>query len=130
MDHETVEEAILTQARRELDEWSEGNPQGYGSSAADDVTYFDNIGAQTRLDGVQAFREYLAALQGQVPEHNYEIVDPKVQVYGDIGILSMHYHGFSAEGETLGRAKGTSVYRQSDGAWRMVHTHWSTQEEV
>lgn len=130
MEYTSSEEAILAQARRELDAWSEGNAPGYGLSAADDVTYFDNMGAQTRIDGIQAFREYLAALQGQVPEHNYEIVDPKVQVYGDIGILTLHYHAFSAEGETLARGKGTCVYRQTDGEWCMVHTHWSTQEEA
>jgi ketosteroid isomerase-like protein len=128
MEQTNSEAAILAQARSELDCWSNGDTIGYGQSAADDVTYFDNLGAQTLIDGIQAFSEYLSALVGQIPKHTYEIVDPKVQMYGDIGILSLHYHAFTADGEILTRGKGTCVYRQADGAWQMVHTHWSALE--
>jgi len=130
MEHANTEEAILAQARSDLDCWSNGDTKGYAQSAAVDVTYFDNIAAQTRVDGIQAFHEYLSALQGQIPKHSYEIVDPKIQVYGDVGILTLHYHASSADGEPIARGKGTCVYRQTDGAWHMVHTHWSTLEEA
>ena len=129
MEHTNTEEAILAQAHRDLDGWSNGDTEAYALSAAEDVTYFDNIAAHNRVDGIQAFREYLSALQGQIPKHTYEIVDPKVQVYGDIGILTLHYHAFTPDGEILTRGKGTCVYRQTDGAWQMVHTHWSGLEE-
>ena len=130
MEHTNTEAAILAQVRRDLDGWSSGDPREYAQSAADDVTYFDNIAAHTRVDGIQAFREYLSALQGQIPKHTYEIVDPKIQVYGDIGILTLHYYASSADGEPITRGKGTCVYRQTAGAWRMVHTHWSSLEEA
>ncbi len=130
MEHPNPEETILALARSELDRWSAGDTVGYAQTAADDVTYFDNPGAQVRVDGIEAFREYLSALQGQIPPHTYEFVNPKVQVYGEIGILSLHYHAFGADGEILARGKGTSVYRQTDGAWQMVHTHWSTLDEA
>ena len=130
METANPEETILALARSELDHWSDGDTIGYAQSAADDVTYFDNLGAQVRVDGIQAFREYLTALQGQVPKHTYEFINPKVQVYGEIGILSLHYHAFAADGEILARGKGTCVYRQTGETWQMVHTHWSTLEEA
>jgi ketosteroid isomerase-like protein len=130
MNQVNPEETILALARSDLDRWSDGDTIGYAQSAADDVTYFDNLGAQARVDGIQAFREYLTALQGQIPKHTYEFVNPKVQVYGEVGILSLHYHAFAADGEILARGKGTCVYRQTGETWQMVHTHWSTLEEA
>ena len=130
MEHANSEDAILAQARKDFDRWSEGDTEGYGQSAADDITYFHNVPAHPRVDGIQAFREYLAALRGQIPPHKYEIVDPKVQVYGSIGILTLQYHAFLPQGEPLVRGRGTCVYRKTDGAWEMVHAHWSGLEDA
>ena len=125
MEHAITEDAILAQARKDFDRWSDGDTIGYGQSAADDVTYFHNVPAHPRVDGLQAFRDYLSALSGQIPPHKYEMVDPKVQVYGTVGILTLQYHAFSSEGELLVRGRGTCVYRKANEAWEMVHTHWS-----
>lgn len=130
MESTNTEAAILAMARSDLDRWSNGDTTGYAQSAADDITYFDNLGAQTLVDGILAFQEYLSALEGQIPKHTYEIVNPKIQLYGDVGILSLHYHAFTEDGEILGRAKGTCVYRQTEGTWQMVHAHWSGLEEA
>jgi hypothetical protein len=130
MEHTSLEEAILAQAGSDLDRWSHGDTEGYGQSAADDVTYFHNAPAHARVDGVRAFREFLSALKGQIPPHNYEIVHPKVQVYGDVGILTLQYHAFTPAGEPLARGRGTSVYRLAGEAWKMVHTHWSVLEDA
>lgn len=78
-----AEEAILAQERRALDQWAQGNPLGYLDIDADDVTYFDDIGVQSRISGVEAMRTYFNSLKGKIPPHRYDIVDPKVQVYGD-----------------------------------------------
>lgn len=125
-----AEDAILAQERAALDRWSAGDPRGYAQSAADDVTYFDFIGAEVRVDGIEAFRNYLSALQGQFPAHTYEIVDPKVQVYGDVGILTLHYHPTALDGEAMGASKATCVYHRTNGTWHNVHVHWSTLNEV
>ena len=124
---ENAEEDILAQERRGLDRWASGDPQGYAHSGAEDVTYFDDIGAATRIDGLDAWRSYLASLE--IPPHRYEIIDPKVQVYGDIGILTLHFHGSGLDGTLLSRWKATSVYRYEAGDWRTVHAHWSLIKE-
>jgi hypothetical protein len=122
-----AEEDILAQERRGLDRWAAGDPQGYAHSGAADVTYFDDIAAATRIEGLGAWQDYLASLE--IPPHQYEIIDPMVQVYGDVGILTLHFHGLGPEGEVLSRWKATSVYRYYAGDWHTVHAHWSVIKE-
>lgn len=116
---------ILARERQALDRWSQGQTTGYADVADDDITYFDDIGAQARVAGKPAVREYLTGLEGQIPPHNYEMVDPRVQVYGDVGVLTFLYHPSGPDGEPGQRWKATSVYRNVDGEWWAVHAHWS-----
>jgi ketosteroid isomerase-like protein len=124
-DLESAEEAILAEEHRALERWSQGDPLGYSHAAAPDITYFDDIGAQLRVEGIEALREYLTSLQGKIPVHSYAVVDPKVQVLGDVGILTFRYHPASPDGGALPPWKATTVYRRVDGRWQMVHGHWS-----
>ena len=120
-----TEQAIVAQERRALEQWAKGNPLGYLEIDADDVTYFDDIGAHSRVDGIGAMRTYLGSLKDKIPPHRYEIVNPKVQLYGDIGILTLRYHAYGADAQPMARWKATSVYRRVDDQWRIVHAHWS-----
>lgn len=123
------EDALLARARSDFDRWSQGDTEGYGQSATDDVTYFHNAPAGPRVDGIDAFRELLSGLKGLIPPHEYKLVDPKVQLYGPVGIVTLQYHALTPDGEPLAQARGTCVYREVGGAWRMVHTHWSAFDE-
>lgn len=124
------ERAILAQERRALDSWSRGDPLGYITGFADDATYFDDIGAQRRRDGVAAVRGHFTSLQGKVPPHRYELVNPKVQIYGEVGVLSMRYETFAPDGKPLTPWNATVVYRRSAGEWRVVHAHWSMLKQT
>jgi len=125
-----VEQAVLAQERRALDEWAAGRPTGFAIVDADDGTYFDDIGAHRRVDGGAAIRGYLASLEGKVPPHRYELVDPKVQVYGDVAVLTLRYHPSDEGGTPLQRWKATSVYRRAGGDWLRIHAHWSMVKEA
>jgi ketosteroid isomerase-like protein len=120
-----AEQAIVAQERRALEQWAQGNPLGYLDIDADDVTYFDDIGAHSRVDGIGAVRTYLTTLKGKIPPHRYELLDPKVQLYGDIGILTLRYDAYGTAAQPVSRWKATSVYRRTNGHWRIVHAHWS-----
>jgi uncharacterized protein (TIGR02246 family) len=120
-----TEQAVLAQERRALDQWARGNPLGYLEIDAEDVTYFDDLGAQSRIEGREAMRQYFTSLKGKIPPHRYELVDPKVQVYDDIAILTLRYHPFTPDGKPGPQWKATSVYHQLDGEWRIIHAHWS-----
>jgi len=121
---ENVEQTILAKERQWLDRWAAGDPLGFSEISANDVTYFDDISASTRIDSLEEFRTYLTSLVGQIPAHTYEIVDPRVQVYGDIAICTLHYHP-SINGEPEPPWKATDVYRLTNGEWHLVHAHWS-----
>ncbi len=131
MEHTTTQdEEILAQVKIDLDYWSQGDTVSYGKSAADDVTFFNNNPPDARVDGIQACRKLLTSLKGLIPPHNYKIVDPKIQVYGNIGIFTLQYHAFLPDGELLAHARGTLVFRQAGDSWETVHVHWSNFEEV
>lgn len=129
MEHKNAGEAILALERETLDSYSSGDIQGYTSATADDVTYFDFIAAHDRIDGIQALRDYLLTFEEGFPVHTYDIVDPKVQVYGDVGILTLQYYPTRLDGEAMPPSKATIVYHWSDGTWQKVHIHWSAIEE-
>lgn len=123
--HKDAERAIVAQERRALEQWAKGNPLGYLDIDADDVTYFDDIGAHSRVNGIGAMRTYFTSLKGKIPPHRYEMLDPNVQLYGDIGILTLRYDAYGADATPMSRWKATSVYRRVDDQWRIVHAHWS-----
>ncbi len=125
----SAEQEILSQERRALDRWSKGDPLGYLEIMAADVTYLDDIGAQRRVNGIEAQRAYLSSLQGKIPPHEYELQDPKVQLYGDTAVLTMRYAPSGGDGTPLPPWKATSVYRRENEEWRIVHAHWSMVKE-
>ncbi len=124
--HQNADQEIISLERSALDKWAQSNTGGFINISADDVTWFDFApGAQLRIDGIEALRTYMEPLTGQIPTHTYEIVNPKVQVYGNTAILSFHWKGTMTDGTPLGGWKVTSVYQWKDGKWYQVHAHWS-----
>ena len=124
-DHEEAERMVVAQERRALEQWAGGNPLGFLDIDAADVTYFDDIGAHSRIDGIEEMRTYFSSLQGKIPPHQYEMLEPKVQLYGDMAILTLRYKAHSTDGKPLSHWKATSVYRRTGSQWRIVHAHWS-----
>ncbi len=122
---EEAEKAVIEKETQSLDNWSAGNPAGFSVNAAEDITYFDDIGASTRLDGLEECKQYLTSLEGMIPPHNYEMLDTKVQSYGNVAILTFHYQASDTAGNKGTPWKATSVYNLRDGEWKMVHAHWS-----
>lgn len=122
---EDVGQALLAKERQWLDRWAAGNPLGCIEILADDASCFDFGGtAKTRLDGIEAIRNYLASFVGQIPPHTYELVDPRVQVFGDTAVVTLRYN-ISMEGEQGPAWKATDVYHRSNGDWKIEHLHWS-----
>jgi hypothetical protein len=122
-------EQLLGLERAALDRWSGGDPMGYAMSAADDITYFDDIGAKEGVFGVESARAYLKSLAEVLPPHHYEMVGAHVQVYGDTGVLSFQYHPSTEEGAGTPWRASTVYVRQGD-EWRMVHAHWTMMKEA
>ena len=122
---------VLTRERTALDRWIRLDPDGYLALYATDLTYFDPT-TERRIGGAKAMQTRLAPMRTLTPpfsDPRYEFIDPKVQRYGEVAILTFNLvnYGKLADGveRELAHWNSTEVYVQTDGTWRIAHSHWS-----
>jgi len=120
---QTPEEKIISIEKKTLDRWKNGDTFGFIEAAAEDITYFDPTLA-VRIDGLKQFRDYLAPMKGTFSFPSYELLNPKVQLYGDIGVLTFNFIGHSEDGKS-DAWNATEVYRRAGNEWKIVSSHWS-----
>jgi uncharacterized protein (TIGR02246 family) len=123
---------IISLERSALDRWIRGDPDGYLSLYANDATYFDPF-REKRVDGRDELNARMAPMRGMTlpfTEPRYEMIGPRVDVEGNVAVLSFNLVNYgkpsgSADERVLARWNATEVYRRQNGAWRIIHTHWS-----
>ena len=96
-------------------------------NVADDYTEFNGDFA-TRLEG-KALNTRLGEASNKGSGQNLisEMANAKVQVYGDVAILSYNFVGLTMDkdGKTQpSRAKSTRVYVKQGGKWMLVHANF------
>ena len=96
-------------------------------SLADDYTE-RNSEYSTRIEGkTVAMRLAEATASGSGSLVAAEMANPKVQVYGDVAILSYNFAGVTKDKDGKienTRAKSTRVYVKQGGQWRLVHANF------
>jgi ketosteroid isomerase-like protein len=120
-------ERIIALERGALDRWGKGDPNGYLEVYAPEITYFDPF-QERRVDGRAAMEKLLEPIRGKVNVRSYEMIAPKVQQHGDVGVLTYNLvsHGRQPNGDTITvRWNSTAVYARSAGKWQEIHSHWS-----
>ena len=110
------------------EKWSQGNTMGYAECAAQDIVWIDELGAQIPIQGIEQLRTYLESFKGQVPAHEFKLLDPLFQAYDDLVIVTYRYQG-TFNGELQAPWKVTSVYRYIDGDWLSAHENWTEVKE-
>lgn len=105
-----------------------GNVAEQFKNIADDYTEF-NGDYSTRIDGKSVAMK-LSEPFGKDPNRTSaaEMLNSKVQVYGDVAILTYNFAGVSKnkDGETKPvRAKSTRVYAKQGGKWKLVHANFA-----
>ena len=117
---------IIGRERAALERWGKGDPQGYLEIMAPDMTYFDPA-LEKRLDGLAAVKEYIVPFTGKIRIDSYEMINPQVQRYGDVAVLTFNLIDSvkRPDREEKVRWNSTEVYRRIDGNWKIVHSHWS-----
>jgi ketosteroid isomerase-like protein len=113
--------AILAIERAAFERWAKGDLNGFLDASDPDVDYFDPF-VDSRLEGLPALR----ALYAKMPTfkvERWEMINPRVQVSGDMGVLTFNFVTHMQRGET--RWNTTEVYRRKNGQWRIIHTHWA-----
>jgi ketosteroid isomerase-like protein len=117
---------LIAMERAALDRWSKGDTTGFLEISAPDVLYFDPF-LDRRIDREELNRYYHKVLQGKVADNGYEMIDPKVQKFGNIAILS-----YNCIPHNPNKDKGrnvTEVYRKDGDRWQIVHTHVSFKSD-
>lgn len=120
---QTPEELIISKEKAALDRWKTGDTFGFIEIAADDITYFDP-GLEKRVTEIKEFKEHLSSFNGTFSFPGYDLLNPQVQLYGDTGILTFNFVGYSDEGKK-DYWNATEVYHLFDGDWKIVGSHWS-----
>ena len=105
-----------------------GNISEHFKNIADDYTEFNGDYA-TRIDG-KAMAMRLSEPAGKDPNRIAagEMLNPKVQIYGDVAVLTYNFAGVgkNKEGETKpNRAKSSRVYVKQGGKWKLVHANFA-----
>ena len=117
-----VAETILELERAALERWGRGDPEGFLEISAPDLSYFDPF-IESRLDGLPAMRSLYDQYRGKIHIDRFEIVEPRVQVAGDVAVLTFRFTSYS-NGSSIDW-NTTEVYQRGEAGWRIIHTHWA-----
>src|SRR5688572_4055125 len=107
-----ISERILARLHAVDERFYKGDPLAYVELLAEDVTYFAPIAAG-RLDGRRAVEALMAPFQGKIDVPRFEILNPKLQLYGrDIGIFTYNLNEYTTGGTVAVRWNSTEVYQR------------------
>ena len=122
-----VEKLIIEKEKQVLDEWGKGRTMVFPDNSASEITYFDPS-LEKRLNGKEAFAALCKSIEGKFTVDRYDMLDPKVQVYGDVAILTYNLIDYSEKADSTVKTfswNSTEVYHRKGSDWRIVHSHWS-----
>jgi ketosteroid isomerase-like protein len=100
------------------------DPLAYTELLAEDATYFAPV-TGGRVEGKEAVRALFVPFQGKLSVPRFEILNPKLQLYGDVGIFTYNLNEYGTNGAVATRWNSTEVYRRFGDKWQAVHAHWS-----
>lgn len=127
-----MEEEILALLHRSLQAIWDGDAAAYRAICAEDVSFFEWYVTTQRIDGVDFhLREILVHAQalggGSEARTEHEVLQPRVQIYGDTAIATYTLLVRSVRGATVTRTQQneTRVFHRFAGGWKLVHCHKS-----
>ncbi len=125
---EEAKASVLEKITLAAKKWSNGDSMGYFECAAEDIIWIDDLGPSKTIIGSDALKEHLQPFNGQIPKHDFKLLNPVFQVYNDIVIVTYQYQGIF-EGEAATPWKVSSVYKYDNGDWLSVHENWTEVKE-
>ena len=121
----SLAEQIIELERSALTRWGQGDPDGFLEISSSEVSYFDPF-TESRIDGLEALRVLYDGIRGKIKIDRSEIIEPRVQIAGDVAILTFRFESHGSEGSVHWNT--TEVYRRTDAGWLIVHTHWAFRQ--
>jgi ketosteroid isomerase-like protein len=97
------------------------------TSVADEYTEFNPVMPVLVEGKAMAAKFYEASMKGGGSGVVSEMLNPHVQFYGDVAILTYNYAGMDRDKDgkvSPNLAKSTRVYAKKDGKWMLVHANF------
>jgi hypothetical protein len=123
-DKQVVLETILSQGQPAFERWYKGDPSAFVALMAEEMTYFSPF-ENNLLDGKKTLEAAFAPLVGQIQVPAFEILNPKLQLGEDIGVVTFNINEHDKDGALTAGWKVTEVYRLMGDEWRTIHAHYS-----
>lgn len=127
-----LEDEILEVLDRNLAASWTGDAEAYKLTCAEDVSFFEWYITTQRIDGLDFHvREILVHAQalggGADARNEHEVLQPRVQVYGDTAIVTYTLYVRSVHDAAVTRTQQneTRVFHRFDDGWKLVHCHKS-----
>lgn len=131
-----MEDELLQVLDRNLRSIWAGDLDAYRATTAEDVTFYEWYISTQRIDGLDFHLRETAAnwraaedrrRDGQRYEVEHEVLQPKVQRFGDVAIVTytllMRYT--TSEGVRHTEHNETRVFQRRPAGWQLVHCHKS-----
>lgn len=124
---EEVARAVIAREKASTEAWRRKDKNFFATFMADDATYFGAMNPYLETDPKANFLPKFEQMTEMFKMVDFQMYNPRVQVYGDIAILTYN----SASTVNMGgrvinyTGKMTSVYRKQGDTWRVVHAHES-----
>ena len=119
---------VIATERAALERWAKGDPGGFLSIYAPEVTYF-SPSEERRVDGLQAMTALLTPIRGKISIDRFEMLNSKVQRHGDVAVLTYQVVNYRRQPDGSERVttrwNSTAVFQRIGGSWRTIHSHFS-----
>ena len=128
---ETPQQAIAAQIiareKASFEAWQKKDKAFFADFLAEDSTYFSAMNPYLETDPKMNFLPKFEQYAEMFKMNDFQMYNPRVQVYGDTAILTYYS---SVAGSMGGQpfnytAKVTSVYVKQGNTWRVAHAHES-----
>jgi ketosteroid isomerase-like protein len=118
-----VAATIIALERAALDRSDKGDVEGFLELCDPDVTYFDPT-LDKPIHGLPALAAYYHGFPAFPPSRG-EMSNVKVQVSGEVAVLTFNYDYASRAAGLVKHWNTTEVYAYGANGWHILHTHWS-----
>ena len=119
---------VIATERGALERWAKGDPGGFLSIYAPEVTYF-SPSEERRVDGLPAMTALLNPVRGKINIDRWEMLNSKVQRHGDVAVLTYQIVNYRRQPDGTERVttrwNSTAVFQRVEGKWRTIHSHFS-----
>jgi uncharacterized protein (TIGR02246 family) len=132
VDPQATANQIIALEKSSVEAWKHKNKTFFAELFADDATYFGPENPYLESDPKANFLPKFEQYAEMMKYNDFQMYNPRVQVYGDAAILTYN----SNVSVTFGSqpinytAKVTSVYVKQGNSWRLVHGHESMNPQA